>query len=92
MAPGGLLLGVLEARYPSQTFRLRPGDKLLFYSDGIDQSAFEDHPPGQESLVACAARHRHLPVQDLVARLTRELFGSRSPADDLTLLGLQMDD
>src|SRR5439155_3911849 len=27
----GLLLGVLEARFPTTTHRLRPGDKLLLY-------------------------------------------------------------
>ena len=48
--------------------------------------------PGSDSLVACAERHRHLPVQELVARLTRELFGASAQADDLTLLGLEIGD
>jgi serine phosphatase RsbU (regulator of sigma subunit) len=88
----GLLLGVLEARFPSQTHRLRPGDKVLLYSDGVDHAAFEGHAPGSDSLVACAERHRHLPVQELVARLTRDLFGASAQADDLTLLGLEIGD
>jgi serine phosphatase RsbU (regulator of sigma subunit) len=86
----GLLLGVVDARFPSQAYRVRPGDKLLLYSDGVDHATFEDNPPGGESLLACAERHRHLPVQDFVARLTRDLFGAAAQPDDLTLLGVEM--
>jgi sigma-B regulation protein RsbU (phosphoserine phosphatase) len=86
----GLLLGVVEARFPSQTHRLYPGDKLLFYTDGVDNARFEDRPEGIDSLVACAERHRQLPVQDFVARLTRDLFGTSAQPDDLTLLGLEL--
>jgi sigma-B regulation protein RsbU (phosphoserine phosphatase) len=86
----GVLLGVLEARFPTSTHRLRPGDKLLLYSDGVDQAAFEGRSAGTESLVACAERHRGLPVQEFVARLTRELFGASEQTDDLTLFGLEM--
>jgi serine phosphatase RsbU (regulator of sigma subunit) len=86
----GLLLGVVDGRFPSQTFRLRPGDKLLLYSDGVDHATFEGQPPGADSLLACAERHRHLPVQDFVARLTRELFRAAAQPDDLTLLGVEM--
>ncbi len=85
----GLLLGVIDARFPSATHRLGPGDKLLFYSDGVDTAAFEDQPAGVDSLLACARRHRDLPVQDFIARLARELFGSDRVPDDLTLLGLE---
>ncbi len=66
----GLLLGVVDAAFPARTRHLRPGDKLLLYSDGIDAAEFEGHPPGGESLVACATRHRALPVQAFVEQLT----------------------
>lgn len=85
----GLLLGITDAKFPLSTHRLAPGDKLLFYTDGVDHARFEGHPEGVESLVACAARHRALPVQDLVARLARDLFTDGSQSDDLTLLGLE---
>jgi sigma-B regulation protein RsbU (phosphoserine phosphatase) len=88
----GLLLGVLEARFPCHGYRLSPGDKLLLYSDGIDSAVFEGLPAGADSLLACAVRHRDLPVQEFVARLTRDLFGASAPPDDLTLLGLEMCD
>jgi sigma-B regulation protein RsbU (phosphoserine phosphatase) len=86
----GLLLGVLEGSFPAQTYQLRPGDKVLLYSDGIDTAALEGHEPGTDSLLACAERHRALPVQDFVSRLARDLFGAGEHPDDLTLLGLEV--
>jgi sigma-B regulation protein RsbU (phosphoserine phosphatase) len=86
----GLLLGVVDAAFPTRTYPLGAGDKVLFYSDGIDAAGFEDRPLGAESLQACAARHRHLPVHEFVPRLARELFSSStSLPDDLTLLALE---
>jgi sigma-B regulation protein RsbU (phosphoserine phosphatase) len=85
----GMLLGFAEARYPCHTYRLDPGDKLVLYTDGVDEARFENHPAGADSLVACAARHRHLPVQEFVAALARDLFGEQAGTDDLTLLALE---
>lgn len=86
----GSLLGVFETVFPAQTQRLQPGDKVLLYSDGIDGAHFEGQPPGVDSLVACAARHRALPVQDFLTAVARDLFGESDPDDDLTLFGLEV--
>ncbi len=86
----GLLLGVLDATFPTQTHSLRPGDKVLLYSDGVDTAAFEGGAPGSESLMTCAERHRDLPIAEFVPRLARDLFGGAAQPDDLTLLGLEM--
>jgi serine phosphatase RsbU (regulator of sigma subunit) len=88
----GLLLGVVEARFPVQSHHLQPGDKVLFYSDGIDSARFADHEPGTPSLLACAVRHRALPVQEFVDRLARDLFDGSAQPDDLTLLALELSD
>jgi sigma-B regulation protein RsbU (phosphoserine phosphatase) len=85
----GLLLGVVDAAFPCQTYALAPGDKVLFYTDGVDTARFEDEPAGAESLLACAVRHRGLPVQEFVGRLARDLFGGAAQPDDLTLLALE---
>jgi sigma-B regulation protein RsbU (phosphoserine phosphatase) len=85
----GLLLGVVEAVFPGTSQQLEPGDKVLLYSDGIDSAVFEGQEPGAASLLACAVRHRHLPVADLIDRLARDLFGASAQPDDLTLLGLE---
>jgi sigma-B regulation protein RsbU (phosphoserine phosphatase) len=87
----GLLLGIVDASFPVLTFQLRPGDKVLFYSDGVDNASFEDQPPGTPSLLTCAERHRDLPVDEFVHRLARDLFaGAEQNPDDLTLLGLEV--
>jgi sigma-B regulation protein RsbU (phosphoserine phosphatase) len=85
----GLLLGVVDAQFPLRTYHLGFGDKLIFYTDGVDNARFEDLPEGVESLLACANRHRALPIQDFVARLARDLFGATAQPDDLTMLGLE---
>src|SRR5262249_37608723 len=46
-------------------------------------------PAGGSARPPPPRRHRDLPVQDFIARLARELFGSESVPDDLTLLGLE---
>jgi serine phosphatase RsbU (regulator of sigma subunit) len=85
----GMLLGVGDARFPSRTCRLGASDKLLFYSDGVDHAVYDGQPAGVDSLVACARRHRDLPVQEFISRLARDLFGAASQPDDLTLLALE---
>jgi sigma-B regulation protein RsbU (phosphoserine phosphatase) len=86
----GLLLGVVNAAFTAKTHTLQPGDKVLLYSDGVDGASFEGRPPGAPSLLACAERHRALPIGPFVDRLARDLFGSAEHPDDLTLLGLEM--
>jgi sigma-B regulation protein RsbU (phosphoserine phosphatase) len=86
----GSLLGVFDTEFPQQARRLRPGDKVLLYTDGVDAVSFEGHPPGAQSLLACAARHRGLPVGQFVERVAHDLGGGSSQGDDLTLLGVEM--
>jgi sigma-B regulation protein RsbU (phosphoserine phosphatase) len=85
----GLLLGVVDAQFPALTYRLHPGDKVLLYSDGIDSARLEGQAEGVRSLISCAERHRHRPIENFVARLAADLFGRSSAPDDLTLFGLE---
>ena len=86
----GLLLGVVDATFPQRTHQLRRGDKVLFYSDGIDSATFDGREPGAASLLACAGRHRELPVREFVGQVARDLFGAGKHPDDLTVLGLEI--
>ncbi len=86
----GSLLGVFETNYPARTQQLRPGDKVLIYTDGMDAAALDGQPVGTASVLAAAARHRALPIGELVPRLARELFTQTQQADDLTVLGLEV--
>ncbi len=86
----GSLLGVFDTEFPLQKRQMRPGDKVLLYTDGVDAAAVGDEAPGTKSLLACAARHRDLPVQQFVDRLAQDLFQGSAQSDDLTLLGVEM--
>jgi sigma-B regulation protein RsbU (phosphoserine phosphatase) len=86
----GSLLGVFDTAFPVQTNQVRPGDKVVLYSDGVDTAIFDGRPPGADSLLACAAQHRELPIQEFIPAMARDLFGQNGPSDDLTLLGLEM--
>jgi sigma-B regulation protein RsbU (phosphoserine phosphatase) len=86
----GSLLGVFDTAFPEQSHELRPGDKVLLYSDGVDEGCFEGRAPGAESLRACAERLRERPVEEFVAGLAHELFAGENPPDDLTLLGMEV--
>jgi sigma-B regulation protein RsbU (phosphoserine phosphatase) len=86
----GSLLGVFDTRYHLQEHQLNPGDKLLVYTDGMDAAAFAEKPVGVASLLAAADAHRRLPVDELVRRLSSELFHQTRQTDDLTVLGLEI--
>jgi sigma-B regulation protein RsbU (phosphoserine phosphatase) len=85
----GLLLGVVDASFTDRCYPLNAGDKVLLCSDGIEAARFEDRQPGADSLLACAARHRHLPIHEFVDRLFLDLFASDEQPDDVTFLGLE---
>jgi len=86
----GSLLGVFATQYRLRMHQLRPGDKVLFYTDGLDAAGFGAHPIGIPSLLAAAEHFRALPIEQLVQRLAIDLFGSTKQADDLTLLGMEI--
>ena len=77
----GTLLGIFEAEYPAQQRQLRPGDKLLVFTDGVPE--FEAAPADPSiRLLAAAMPHRGLPVQALVERVSHDLFTQEPQPDD----------
>jgi sigma-B regulation protein RsbU (phosphoserine phosphatase) len=86
----GSLLGVFDTQFPTRTHRLRPGDKVLLYTDGTDRARFGDAPMGVKSVLAWATQRRERPIGELVERLSLELFAHGEQKDDLTVLGLEM--
>jgi sigma-B regulation protein RsbU (phosphoserine phosphatase) len=85
---GGSLLGVFATSFTARTRALRPGDKVLFLSDGL-LPATEEAPASAERLLTSAAEHRELPVDAFVERVARDILG-QSSGDDVTLLGLEI--
>ncbi|MBO0699251.1 MAG: SpoIIE family protein phosphatase [Zavarzinella sp.] len=83
----GTLLGVFESQFPVQQHQLRPGDRLVLFSDGV-------HPPStgpgslDDPLVESAKRHRSLGLQAFVDSVARDLLEGSPQSDDFTLLVL----
>jgi sigma-B regulation protein RsbU (phosphoserine phosphatase) len=86
----GSLLGIVETQYELQSQTMRAGDKILFYTDGLDGCTFENLPAGKDSLLACADRHRARPAGEFIDRLSAELIPQPNQPDDLTLLALEV--
>lgn len=86
----GSLLGVFETEYRLKAHTLQTGDKVLLYTDGMDAAGFENLATGTPSLVAAAQKYAELPIDELVDRLSDELFSQTKQSDDLTLFGLEV--
>ncbi|GLQ47803.1 IcfG protein [Dyella lipolytica] len=82
-----------EATYPVHRLRLRPGDNLLMYTDGITEAT--DHALqmyGQERMLACLARYAENEDGDPAGYLVTDVesfAAGRSQADDITVLALR---
>lgn len=85
--PGGILLGAAEDGYEVASLRLRIGDLLLLYSDGLVESRDRSLDEGLATLVR-SARGSTDPEQ-VIAAVLRAL-GSTDPEDDTCLLALQV--
>ena len=81
----GTLLGVFETEFIERTEPLQPGDKVLFYTDGLETADVT-----AQSLLARVPQYRDQPIDALVSLLADDLVGAAGLADDLTLLGLEV--
>ncbi len=87
---GGPILGVLpEAKYAENQIHLRPGDLLVFYTDGVTESRNENGDEfGIERLAELAQRYRTLSAYEMTRRMSHEVHAFQAPdstVDDLTL-------
>jgi sigma-B regulation protein RsbU (phosphoserine phosphatase) len=81
----GTLLGIFEAEYPRSERKIRAGDKLLLFTDGLTENGPDANP-----VIAAALNHRGLPIQSLVDRVSDAVLATAPQPDDFTLLGLEM--
>src|SRR5262249_42531756 len=90
LAPGGTVLGVFsESTYEQGEFAVGPGDRLVFYTDGITEGrnpAGEEY--GEEQLAASAARGRALAADAMLDAMLKdvETFNHGAYEDDATLI------
>lgn len=90
----GFPLGMFsDALFGTHSYELRPGDSLLFYSDGVTESrSASGEEFGVGRLRQLAQSRRGAPPADLVAACLAELrsfTGSQPRTDDVTLMALR---
>ena len=92
---GGVALGVLaETEYDDRPVALRPGDVLLFYTDGISEA---ESPSGEhfgvqriERLVETLLDQGAGTIMGTLVERVLEWAGTRGSSDDLTLVVLKV--
>lgn len=92
---GGTIVGMFpDSEYQEQRIDIRPGDLLLAFTDGVtdamnpNQEAF-----GEERLKTLVRQIAHLPVAQIVSRISQELRAWMRDApqfDDLTFIAAKM--
>jgi serine phosphatase RsbU (regulator of sigma subunit) len=88
----GALLGLFETAFVTHTLRLGTGDKLLFHTAAADWLSAEGKPSGAERFLLRATQLGTRPIQDFVDRLAHDLLEQARQPEDLTLLGLEIQD
>ncbi len=82
-----MLLGLRPtAERPTAHTRLPNGATLLLYTDGLVESRTRSIDDGMTRLRQHAATHRHLPLDELCAKLAEHLGDTR---DDITLIAVR---
>lgn len=95
LEPQATFLGVFEdVAFRTDTTTLAPGDRVLFYTDGLYESVDEGGDPyGMERVEARMRALRRAPVQEMLDNLVADLIdyvnGSRFE-DDITLVALEV--
>ncbi len=93
---GGLVLGIKEGQnYAWGSLVLKPGDRLVLYTDGLTEETDESGEFfGEERLEDLARRHAGGRLEDLRAAIFAgvERFGGREQSDDRTLMLLQINE
>jgi sigma-B regulation protein RsbU (phosphoserine phosphatase) len=92
---GGFPLGIFDdVEYEEWSTTLDPGDVLVFYSDGLVESANpEDEFFGTDRLLSLVCANALLSATGLLDRITSEVATfsrGRAPADDRTLVVLKV--
>ena len=87
---GGTVVGLMDGmRYEQETIRMRPGDILIAYSDGITEPENDFGEFGEERLLEVVSRYRDQPLHVISAQVMLALeawIGASEQPDDITLV------
>ncbi len=96
LTTGGIPLGLMQMAFPYESSKsvLNPGDKILFYTDGVteamnkDEEEYDDMRPLKNFLISNNATNVKSFIQDLMADLY-SFTGDTPQSDDITVLYLE---
>jgi len=93
----GFPIGVMpEVDFEEYVLDPKPGDRILFYTDGlVDTTNEADEDLGTERLLEIAARHRHASLEqwlDAMVAAVRDWSGHNPLQDDVSLLAFEITD
>ncbi|MCK4351638.1 MAG: SpoIIE family protein phosphatase [Candidatus Krumholzibacteria bacterium] len=90
---GGTLVGISrESVYGEGIIKLKPGDIVAVYTDGIiDQENERQEPYGESSLIEFLRNNSHLSLNNIIEKLFATLlaFGQNNLKDDMTIVLLR---
>ena len=94
MTVGGLLGVFAEETFPSTSLALKPGEKFVIYSDGVEDAiiARRDRNKGTVEFTSSFRELVRSPIDACIASLSAQVQhaeGSLAPADDMTILGIE---
>jgi sigma-B regulation protein RsbU (phosphoserine phosphatase) len=92
--PRGLVVGAMpDTKYESQTYRLKPHDTLVMYTDGVTEAMNRENQLYSEArLLGCLNTLRDKSVGDIIRGVKADLdiFVQATPqSDDITMLVLE---
>ncbi|MGH9753571.1 MAG: PP2C family protein-serine/threonine phosphatase [Blastocatellia bacterium] len=95
LAEGGIVLGLFpESRYEQGEVRLRAGDRLLCFTDGVTEAANDAGEMfGEERLLRLLVEHRHQSASELREAILAAVadFSGGSFQDDVTQVAVAID-
>ena len=97
--PNGLALGLdngekFDATLEEMEITLKPGDALVFYTDGFTEAMdSQANEFGEERLVELIESTRNLPVKEMLEKIdagVRKFVGAAPQHDDMTMVAIKM--
>ncbi len=97
--PNGLALGLddgdkFDATLEEMEITLKPGDALVFYTDGFTEAMdSEANEFGEQRLVELIESTRHLPVKEMIEKIdagVRKFVGGAPQHDDMTMVVIKV--
>ena len=82
-------------RFTSDAVPVQKGDRVLLYTDGLYESTVSEGggPYGMQRVNELIRKFRDEPIQTMLDRIVDDLveaMGKRSPADDITIVGIDI--